>query len=77
MALENAIKASGGRKPTRELVAQEVRKVRMEGLTGSIEFDDKGDNKKARYFVMQVAATGNWADNKLIRIIELAPPGSR
>jgi branched-chain amino acid transport system substrate-binding protein len=77
MALENAIKASGGRKPTRELVSQEVRKVRMEGLTGSIEFDDKGDNKKARYFVMQVAATGNWADNKLIRIIELAPPGSR
>jgi branched-chain amino acid transport system substrate-binding protein len=49
----------------------------MEGLTGSIEFDDKGDNKKARYFVMQVAATGNWADNKLIRVIELAPPGSR
>ncbi len=77
MALENAIKASGGRKPPRELVSQEVRKVRMEGLTGSIEFDDKGDNKKARYFVMQVAATGNWADNKLIRIIELAPPGSR
>jgi branched-chain amino acid transport system substrate-binding protein len=77
MALENAIKASGGRKPTRELVAQEVRKVRMEGLTGSIEFDDKGDNKRARYFVMQVAATGNWADNKLIRVIELAPPGSR
>ncbi len=77
MALENAIKASGGRKPTRELVSREVRKVRMEGLTGTIEFDDKGDNKRARYFVMQVAATGNWADNKLIRVIELAPPGSR
>lgn len=77
MALENAIKAAGGRKPTREQVAQEVRKVKMEGLTGAIEFDDKGDNKKARYFVMQVAATGNWADNKLIRTIELAPPSSR
>jgi branched-chain amino acid transport system substrate-binding protein len=77
MALENAIKASGGRKPTREQVSQEVRKVKMEGLTGTIEFDDKGDNKRARYFVMQVAATGNWADNKLIRIIELAPPGSQ
>jgi branched-chain amino acid transport system substrate-binding protein len=77
MALEKAIKASGGRKPTREQVSQEVRKVRMEGLTGTIEFDDKGDNKRARYFVMQVAATGNWADNKLIRVIELAPPGSR
>jgi branched-chain amino acid transport system substrate-binding protein len=73
-ALENAIKAAGGKKPTREQVSQEVRKVRMEGLTGTIEFDDKGDNKKAKYFVMQVAATGNWADNKLIRVIELAAP---
>jgi branched-chain amino acid transport system substrate-binding protein len=55
-------------------VSQEVRKVKMEGLTGTIEFDDKGDNKKAKYFVMQVAATGNWADNKLIRVIEMAAP---
>jgi branched-chain amino acid transport system substrate-binding protein len=77
VALENAIKASGGRKPTREQVSREVRKVRMEGLTGTIEFDDKGDNKRARYFIMQVAATGNWADNRLIRVIEMAPPGSR
>lgn len=76
-ALEAAIKAAGGKKPTREQVAQEVRKVKMEGLTGSIEFDDKGDNKKAKYFVMQVASTGNWADNKLIRTIEMAAPGAR
>ncbi|WP_448377587.1 branched-chain amino acid ABC transporter substrate-binding protein, partial [Fervidobacterium sp.] len=32
MALENAIKAAGGKKPTREQVSQEVRKVKMEGL---------------------------------------------
>lgn len=31
----------------------------------------------ARCYRGQVAATGNWADNKLIRVIELAPPGSR
>ncbi|AEG33745.1 Extracellular ligand-binding receptor [Thermus thermophilus SG0.5JP17-16] len=73
-ALEAAIKAAGGKKPTREQVAQEVRKVKMEGLTGAIEFDDKGDNKKAKYFIIQVAGTGNWADNKLIKVIEVAAP---
>ena len=75
--LEAAIKAAGGKKPTREQVAQAVRQVKMEGLTGTIEFDDKGDNKKAKYFVMQVASTGNWADNKLIRVIEMAAPGAK
>ena len=75
--LEAAIKAAGGRKPTREQVAQAVRQVKMEGLTGNIEFDDKGDNKMAKYFVMQVASTGNWADNRLIRVIEMAAPGAR
>ena len=73
-ALENAIKANGGKKPTRAQVAQEVRKVKLEGITGTIEFDSKGDIKKAKYFVMQVAGTGNWADNKLIKVIEVAAP---
>ncbi|BDG24272.1 branched-chain amino acid ABC transporter substrate-binding protein [Thermus thermophilus] len=73
-ALENAIKANGGKKPTRAQVAQEVRKVKLEGITGTIEFDSKGDIKKAKYFVIQVAGTGNWADNKLIKVIEVAAP---
>ncbi len=76
-ALENAIKANGGRKPTREQVAKAVREVKLEGLTGTIEFDEKGDIKKAKYFIMQVAGTGNWADNKLIRVVEVAPPAAR
>ncbi len=76
-ALEAAIKAAGDKKPTREQVAQAVRQVKMEGLTGTIEFDDKGDNKKAKYFIMQVASTGKWDDNKLIRVIEMAAPGAR
>ncbi|TBH20618.1 branched-chain amino acid ABC transporter substrate-binding protein [Thermus thermamylovorans] len=76
-ALENAIRAGGGRKPTREQVAQEVRRVRLEGLTGAIEFDDKGDIRRAKYFIMQVAPSGNWADNRLLRVVEVAPPASR
>ncbi len=77
VALENAIKENGGKKPTREQVSRAVRQVKLEGITGAIEFDDKGDIKKAKYFVMQVAGTGNWNDNKLIRVIEVAPPASR
>ncbi|GAA6758140.1 branched-chain amino acid ABC transporter substrate-binding protein [Thermus oshimai] len=76
-ALEKAIKDNGGRKPTREQVAKAVREVKLEGLTGTIEFDEKGDIKKAKYFIMQVAGTGNWADNKLIRVVEVAPPAAR
>ncbi|AFV75578.1 branched-chain amino acid ABC transporter substrate-binding protein [Thermus oshimai] len=76
-ALENAIKANGGRKPTREQVAKAVREVKLEGVTGTIEFDEKGDIKKAKYFIMQVAGTGNWADNKLIRVVEVAAPAAR
>jgi branched-chain amino acid transport system substrate-binding protein len=73
-ALENAIKANGGRKPTRDQVTAEVAKTKLEGLTGTIEFNAKGDIKKAKYFVMQAAGTGNWADNKLIRVIEVEAP---
>jgi branched-chain amino acid transport system substrate-binding protein len=76
-ALEKAIKDNGGRKPTREQVAKAVREVKLEGVTGTIEFDEKGDIKKAKYFIMQVAGTGNWADNKLIRVVEVAPPAAR
>lgn len=76
-ALEKAIKDNGGKKPTREQVSKAVRAVKMEGLTGTIEFDEKGDIKKAKYFIMQVAGTGNWADNKLIRVVEVAPPAAK
>ncbi|MER3556817.1 MAG: branched chain amino acid ABC transporter substrate-binding protein, partial [Thermus sp.] len=62
-AIENAIKAAGGKKPTRDQVTEMVAKTKLEGLTGTIEFNSKGDIKKAKYFVLQVAGTGNWADN--------------
>ncbi|MGQ9754262.1 MAG: branched-chain amino acid ABC transporter substrate-binding protein [Thermaceae bacterium] len=73
-ALERAIKDAGGKKPTRDQVTAAVAQTKLEGLTGTIEFNAKGDIKKAKYFVMQVAGTGNWADNKLIRVIEVSAP---
>ncbi|MGH7319599.1 MAG: branched-chain amino acid ABC transporter substrate-binding protein, partial [Candidatus Rokuibacteriota bacterium] len=54
-ALEAAIKEAGGKVPTREAVAKATRKVKHSGITGSVEFDDKGDPKKATYLIYEVA----------------------
>jgi len=51
--LLDAIKANGDKKPTREQVSEAVRKVEVKGITGTIAFDEKGDNKNAKSFVMQ------------------------
>jgi len=75
-AIESAIKAAGGKLPTREAVAKEVRKVKYSGLTGNIEFDGKGDPKKALYFVLQVASEdpGKWNMNEEVKRLEIAAP---
>jgi branched-chain amino acid transport system substrate-binding protein len=52
-AIANAIKANGGKAPTREQVAAEVRKVKFQGVTGAIEFNARGDLKSAKYFVIE------------------------
>jgi branched-chain amino acid transport system substrate-binding protein len=76
-AIEAAIKAAEGKMPTREAVAQAVRKIKHTGLTGTIEFDEKGDPKKAKYFVLEIVSDNpeKWNDNKLVRTLEInAPP---
>jgi branched-chain amino acid transport system substrate-binding protein len=68
--------AKGGAMPSREDVAVAVRKVKHSGITGEIEFDSKGDRKKALYFVLQVASADpqKWGDNKLVKQLTIAPP---
>ena len=75
-AIEAAIKDAGGKMPSREAVATAVRKVKYSGLTGNIEFDGKGDPKKALYFVMQVVSEdpAKWDDNKEVKRLEIAAP---
>ena len=75
-ALEAAIKGAGGKLPAREAVSVQIRKTKHEGITGSIEFDEKGDRKKAGYFVLQVVSDdpAKWGENKLIKRLEIAPP---
>jgi branched-chain amino acid transport system substrate-binding protein len=75
-AIEAAIKAAGGKVPARESVAVQIRKSKYSGITGNIEFDEKGDRKKAGYFILEVASEdpGKWGDNKLLKREEIAPP---
>jgi branched-chain amino acid transport system substrate-binding protein len=71
-ALEAAVKEAGGALPPRAAVTTAVRKVKQAGITGALEFDDKGDLKKATYLVYEVAR--EWKDNKLVKRLELPPP---
>jgi branched-chain amino acid transport system substrate-binding protein len=75
-AVEAVLKANGGKAPSREEVATAVRKTKYEGITGHIEFDEKGDRKKAGYFVLQVVSEdpAKWGENKLLKQLEIAPP---
>ena len=74
--IEAAAKAAGGKVPSREQVSVAVRKTKHTGLTGAVEFDDKGDPKKAQYFVLQVASEdpAKWGDNKPIKTLTIAAP---
>ncbi len=70
--------AKGGKAPTREDVSAAVRNVKHKGITGEIEFDGKGDRKKALYFVLQVASDNpeKWGDNKIVKQLTIAAPAA-
>ena len=73
-ALEAAIAGAAGKVPSREAVAKAVRKIKHDGITGMVEFDDKGDPKKATYLIYQVAK--DWKENKLVKRLEIAAPAA-
>ena len=53
-AMEGWLKVHPGKKPTRAEVSTAVRNLKgFKGVTGVIEFDNKGDSVKAKYFVLQ------------------------
>ena len=76
-AIEAASK--GGKTPTRDAVTAAVRDVRHNGITGNVEFDAKGDPKKALYFVLQVASDNpeKWGDNKEVKRLTIAAPAAK
>ena len=75
-AIEQWIKANGGKKPGRADVSAAVRKLKdFKGVTGSIEFDNKGDPVKAKYFVLQFDK--QVYPGKVVKIIEQRAPAPR
>lgn len=74
-AMEQWIKANGGKKPSRAEVSGAVRKLKdFKGVTGSIEFDNKGDPVKAKYFVLQFERPAY--PGKVVKVIEQQAPAA-
>jgi branched-chain amino acid transport system substrate-binding protein len=75
--IENAAKANGGKLPTRAQVATAIRALKdFQGITGTINFNAKGDLTMAKYFVIQITSADpvKWANNTIAQTIELGPP---
>jgi branched-chain amino acid transport system substrate-binding protein len=75
-AMEQWVKANGGKKPSRADVSGAVRKLKnFKGVTGSIEFDSKGDPVKAKYFVFQFEKPAY--PGKVAKVIEQQAPAAK
>jgi len=74
-AIEGWIKANPGKKPSRADVVTAVRNIKnFKGITGSIEFDNKGDPVKAKYFVLQFEKQAY--PGKVVKVIEQQAPAA-
>lgn len=75
-AIERAIRANGGKRPTRAEVSAAVRKLKnFKGVTGSITFDNKGDPVKAKYFVLQFDKRRY--PGKVVKVVEETAPQAK
>ena len=70
---------AGGKAPSREALTTAIRKIKYTGLTGTIEFDDKGDPKKATYYVLRVVSDNpeKWSENKEAKRLAIAAPAAK
>lgn len=77
-AIKAAAEAAGG-VPTRADVANAIRAVNYDGLTGAITFDEIGDLPTAKYFIIKVnaATKDEWiaGANEIIASFDLPSPG--
>jgi branched-chain amino acid transport system substrate-binding protein len=76
-AIENAVTAAKGKLPDRAAVAKAVRALKdYKGITGTMNFNAKGDLVKAKYFIMQVTSADpdKWSSNKVEQTLDIAPP---
>jgi len=76
-AIENAAAAAGKKIPARTDVAKAVRALAdFPGITGTFNFNAKGDLTKAKYFIIQVTSgdPAKWSQNKIDQTLDIAPP---
>lgn len=78
-AIENAANANGGNKPTRQQVAEAIRALTYDGITGSIAFDNIGDLPTAKYFIIKINASTaddwNAGANEIVQEFDFPSPG--
>jgi len=74
-AMEQWLKANPSKKPSRAEVSAAVRNIKgFKGVTGSIEFDNKGDPIKAKYFVLQFDKRSY--PGKVVKVVEQQAPAA-
>ena len=74
-AMEQWLKANPNKKPTRADISTAVRNIKgFKGVTGPIEFDNKGDPKKAKYFVLEF--NKQTYPGKVVKVIEQQAPAA-
>lgn len=71
-AINDAIVANKGQKPTRAQVAAAIRKQDFQGLTGRIKFNSKGDLEQAAYVVLRIDS--NYANRKVVQTLNVKGP---
>lgn len=75
-AIEQVVRESAGKKPTRPQVVAAIRKLNnFKGLTGPISFDGKGDPVKAKYFVLKFEKSQY--PGKVVKVIEQEAPKAK
>ncbi len=76
-AIEDAVKENGNQLPTRAVIANAVRSIKdYQGITGTINFNKKGDLSLAKYYVIQVISADpeQWIKNPVVDILDIVPP---
>lgn len=76
-AIQIATKAKNGTPPTRDEVVRTIRRMRdYNGITGTFNFDTRGDPVLAQYYVVQITSldAANWDQNSIIAAYDIAPP---
>jgi ABC-type branched-subunit amino acid transport system substrate-binding protein len=76
VAIANAATKANG-KPTRQQVNEAFKELgAFQGVTGNIEFNEKGDRDPATYYVFEVKSgdPAKWGENEVVDTIESKPP---